>query len=208
MIVSQMEFLSQQNVQNRIEVFRKAYMEIYFHSRELLHERSFKSSEPVLVSEMRSVYQHLLEADRMIPIEKLHYIFEYLSHDILCPEEEPSLIEQLQRHIMEINTLKEADLCNSSTIRDRIFVTTVHKAKGLEFDNVIVFDAVDGRYPNYYHQNNQRLLEEDRRKFYVAISRARKRLFVSQSLTRIDYQGQPHRKLLTPFMHSIARFFS
>lgn len=208
MIVSQMEFLSQQNVQNRIEVFRKAYMEIYFHSRELLHERSFKSSEPVLVSEMRSVYQHLLEADRMMPIEKLHYIFEYLSHDILCPEEEPSLIEQLQGHIMEINTLKEADLCNSSTIRDRIFVTTVHKAKGLEFDNVIVFDAVDGRYPNYYHQNNQRLLEEDRRKFYVAISRARKRLFVSQSLTRIDYQGQPHRKLLTPFMHSIARFFS
>ena len=205
---SQMEFLSRQSVQSRIEIFRKAYRDIYFHARKLLYERTFQTEEPVLVSEMRSVYQHLLEADRMMPIEKLHYIFEYLSHDILCPEEEPSLIEQLQGHIMEINTLKEADLCNSSTIRDRIFVTTVHKAKGLEFDNVIVFDAVDGRYPNYYHQNNQRLLEEDRRKFYVAISRARKRLFVSQSLTRIDYQGQPHRKLLTPFMHSIARFFS
>ena len=27
------------------------------------------------------------------------------------------------------------------------YVTTVHKAKGLEFDNVIVFDAADGRYP-------------------------------------------------------------
>ena len=130
----------------------------------------------------------------MLPVEKLDYVFEYLSHDVLRPSEEPSLVEQLQRHIMEINTLKDADLCNSSTIQDRIFVTTVHKAKGLEFDNVIVFDAVDGRYPNYYNQNNQRLLEEDKRKFYVALSRARKRLFVSQSLT--------------PFMQTIARFFS
>lgn len=207
-IASQEEFLGRSNVRNRIEIFRKAYMEIYFHSRELLYERGFESSDPVLVSEMRSVYQHLLEADRMMPIEKLGYIFEYLSHDILRPAEESSLIEQLQGHIMEINTLKEADLCNSSTIRDRIFVTTVHKAKGLEFDNVVVFDAVDGRYPNYYNQNNQRLLEEDKRKFYVAISRARKRLFVSQSLTRVDYKGQPHRKLLTPFMRTIARFFS
>lgn len=207
-LASQTEFLSRQNVQNRIEIFRKAYMETYFHARGLLYERSFRSAEPVLVSEMRSVYQHLLEAGRMMPIEKLHYIFEYLSHDILRPAEEPSLIEQLRQHIMEINTLKEADLCNSSTITDRIFVTTVHKAKGLEFDNVIVFDAVDGRYPNYYNKENPRLLEEDKRKFYVAISRARKRLFVSQSLTRIDYKGQPHRKLLTPFMQTIARFFS
>lgn len=207
-VASQMEFLGRQSVQSRIEIFRKAYRDIYFHARKLLYERTFQTEEPVLVSELRSIYQHLQETDRMMPVEKLNYVFEYLSHDVLRPSEEPSLVEQLQRHIMEINTLKEADLCNSSTIQDRIFVTTVHKAKGLEFDNVIVFDAVDGRYPNYYNQNNQRLLEEDKRKFYVALSRARKRLFVSQSLTRIDYKGQPHRKLLTPFMQTIARFFS
>lgn len=205
---SQMEFLSRQNVQSRFEILRRNYLELYFHSKNLLYERDFISAEPVLVTEMRSVYQSLINNDQMMPMEKLDYIFEYLSHDILHPEAERSLIEQLQAHIMEINTLKEADLCTSSAIKDRVFVTTVHKAKGLEFDNVIVFDAVDGRYPNYYNQNNQRLLEEDKRKFYVAISRSKKRLFISQSMVRIDYKKQPHEKLLTPFMRPILKFFN
>ncbi|MCI6618936.1 MAG: ATP-binding domain-containing protein, partial [Prevotella sp.] len=106
-----------------------------------------------------------------------------------------------------INTLKEADLCSSKTILDRIFVTTVHKAKGLEFDNVIIFDAVEGRYPNYYNQQNPRLAAEDARKFYVAMTRAKKRLFVSVSMTRIDYYNRPHERKITPFMGPVMHYF-
>jgi DNA helicase-2/ATP-dependent DNA helicase PcrA len=50
---SQMEFLSRQNVQSRFEILRKNYLELYFHSKNLLYERDFVASEPVLVSEMR-----------------------------------------------------------------------------------------------------------------------------------------------------------
>lgn len=208
MEAAQSEFINRPATQQRISTLRQNYMDIYFHTRNLLYERGFAQHEPVLVSEMRSVYQALIDSSRMMPIDKLSYIFEYLSHDILRPSAEPSLLEQLQKHVMEINTLKEADLCNSSTINDRIFVTTVHKAKGLEFDNVIVFDAVDGRYPNYYSQNNPRQVAEDKRKFYVAISRARKRLYISRSLTRIDFRGNIHERHLTPFMREISRFFT
>jgi DNA helicase-2/ATP-dependent DNA helicase PcrA len=108
---------------------------------------------------------------------------------------------------VEINTLKEADLCNSSTITDRVFVTTVHKAKGLEFDNVVVFDAVDGRYPNFYSKNDPQALNEDARKFYVAMSRAKKRLFIAYSEAFVDYRGGVHPRQLTPFMKSIKKFF-
>jgi DNA helicase-2/ATP-dependent DNA helicase PcrA len=76
-----------------------------------------------------------------------------------------------------MSTLKEADLCGSDVLDERVFVTTVHKAKGLEFDDVIVFDAVEGRYPNFYNQDNLRLKAEDARKFYVALSRAKKNAF-------------------------------
>ena len=119
----------------------------------------------------------------------------------------PSLVEQLWAYVTEINTLKEADLCNSQTLQERIFVTTVHKAKGLEFDNVIIFDAVDGRYPNFYNQNNERLLAEDKRKFYVAMTRAKKRLYVAWSTTRIDYYNRSHPRDITPFMRPILQFF-
>ena len=108
---------------------------------------------------------------------------------------------------MEISTLKEADLCGSKSINEHIFVTTIHKAKGLEFDNVIVFDAVDGRMPNYYSRNNPHQLAEDARKFYVALSRAKQRLYVSQCLQRTDYHNVPHEVHLTPFMRPIAKCF-
>lgn len=205
---SQSEFLSIPSNAKRISTLRKNYMNAYMHTRGLLYDRMSGATEPVVVSEMRKLYQRLVEEQRIKKVDKLDHVLEYLRHDILRPDAEPSLVEQLQKHVMEINTLKEADLCNATTLNERVFVSTVHKAKGLEFDNIIVFDAVDGRYPNFYNQNNQKLLAEDKRKFYVAISRAKKRLFISRSLTRIDYRGNVHSREITPFMKEIMRFFT
>lgn len=207
-VESQREFLSRKTVRSRFEILRRNYCDLYFHSLQMLYVRDFESKEPVLISEMKSIYQLLVRSERMMPVEKLDYIFRYLEDDIIDMDNEPSLKEQLGKHIVEINTLKEADLCNSTTIHDRVFVTTVHKAKGLEFDNVVIFDAVDGRYPNYYSQNNPKQLAEDARKFYVAMTRARKRLYIAQSMVRIDYHNQPKPRQLTPFMTPILKYFN
>ena len=105
---------------------------------------------------------------------------------------------------MELNTFKEADLCGSSTIQEHVFVSTIHKAKGLEFDNVIVFDAVDGRIPNYYNGDNQQLNDEDARKLYVAMSRAKRRLFISYSKAKLTAYGiKPQR--LSRFLDSVKK---
>ena len=138
----------------------------------------------------------------------LDYITAYLDSDIINASEESALIQQLQTHMMEMNTLKEADLCGSSVVNDRIFVSTVHKAKGLEFDNVIIFDAVEGRYPNFYGKDNPMQVAEDARKFYVAMSRAKKRLVVFWSTSRMDYHNIPQPKQITRFMTPILKFFS
>ena len=160
-----------------------------------------------LVDELKRFYDYLLDGSLIVEIDRLRFVLAYLSGDMIDADKEPSLYQQLCNHTMEISTLKEADLCGSSNINEHIFVTTIHKAKGLEFDNVIVFDAVDGRIPNYYSRNNPRQLAEDARKFYVALSRAKERLYVAQCIQRFDYHNMPHDVHLTPLMRSIAKYF-
>ncbi len=60
----------------------------------------------------------------------------------------------------------------------RIPVITIHQAKGLEFDVVFVAGVADGEIPSYYAVKENRV-EEERRLFYVAITRAKRNLFVS-----------------------------
>lgn len=216
-VEGQRTFLSDARVRQRVDILRRNYGEIYRSAIARLYVRKtypveneamgMKEENVALVAELQRFYDALL-ADNMIqPISGLRYVTAYLSKDMIDSTAEPSLYEQLSNHAMEISTLKEADLCGSSSIDERIFVTTIHKAKGLEFDNVIIFDAVDGRMPNFYSRNNPRLLAEDARKFYVALSRARSRLYISQCIRRYDYRNVPHDVFTTPFMRHIAKYF-
>lgn len=206
-IDSQREWIQHPRFQQRAAVFKKRYLEIYTHARQLLYQRQHSEHLPVLASEIAYLYRTLCEQGLLQTIEKLPHVIKYLSADMIDKDAYPSLIEQLSVYINEINTLKEADLCHGTTLDERIFVTTVHKAKGLEFDQVVLFDAVDGRYPNYFNRDNVRLVAEDKRKFYVAMTRAKQRLYVSWSRNRVDYHNQLQPRYLTPFMKPLLHFF-
>ncbi|WP_457595367.1 ATP-dependent helicase [Hydrogenimonas sp.] len=56
---------------------------------------------------------------------------------------------------------------------------TVHASKGLEFDEVYVIDLMDGRFPNRKLASQAGLIEEERRLFYVAVTRAKNILYLS-----------------------------
>lgn len=206
-IDSQREWIQHPRFQERAAVFRKHYLEIYTRARQLLYQRQHSEDLPVLATEIEYLYRTLCEQGLLQTIEKLPHVIKYLSADMIDQDAYPSLIEQLSVYINEINTLKEADLCHGTSLDERIFVTTVHKAKGLEFDQVVLFDAVDGRYPNYFNRDNVRLVAEDKRKFYVAMTRAKQRLYVSWSRNRVDYHNQLQPRCLTPFMKPLLHFF-
>lgn len=207
LIERQKTFLSDSRVAQRVAILRSNYAELYHSAVSRLYDVS-DNGEPAVVAEMSRFYSSMTENGLMTEIEGLNYVKDYISLELIDSNKEPSLHEQLSNHVMEICTLKEADLCGSRSIRERIFVTTIHKAKGLEFDNVIVFDAVDGRMPNFFSAGNARLLAEDARKFYVALSRAKKRLYVSQCILRYDYHNVPHDVHLAPFMRPISKYFN
>ncbi len=72
----------------------------------------------------------------------------------------------------------------------RVFLSTVHSAKGLEFDTVFVIDLVKDEFPGKGAYSGP-LLEEERRLFYVAVTRARSKLFVTYPEKR---GGMPEEK--------------
>ncbi len=69
--------------------------------------------------------------------------------------------------------------------QDAVQLMTVHSAKGLEFDAVFITGIEEGLFPHENSMSDADGLEEERRLMYVAITRARKRLYLSFSQTRM-----------------------
>lgn len=160
------------------ELLRERYGAIYSNAKSSQYTRLSKDS-CALVQELKKVYNYYTSNSIITPVAKFQYICDFLEKNVIDVENEPSLYEQLSNHIMDLNTYKEADLCDdekNSVIKEKVFVATVHKAKGLEFENVIVYGAINDIYPFFANKNDAAACKEDARKLYVAISRAKKRL--------------------------------
>ena len=203
----QAAFIRHPKVKPFANVLRSNYGERYREAVNRLYQLS-TNHEPALVNELSAAYNAFRSDGLINDIPRLDYILRYLRIDMLTDETVANaLAPQLSQYIMDINTLKEADFCNSKSILERIYVTTVHKAKGLEFDNVIIFDAADGRYPNAYNKTKQQD-EEDARKFYVAMSRTKRRLFIAYALQKVERYGRVVNRELTPLMEAISKYFN
>lgn len=83
-----------------------------------------------------------------------------------------------------------------------IQLMTVHSAKGLEFDCVFITGLEEGLFPHENAMSDYEGLEEERRLMYVAITRARKRLYLSHSQTRMLH-GQTRYNLKSRFFDEL-----
>jgi DNA helicase-2/ATP-dependent DNA helicase PcrA len=93
---------------------------------------------------------------------------------------DPNLYEYLNRV-----TLVTRDNLEDATGRERVNLMTIHAAKGLEFDTVFLAGAEKGLIPHARSvEEGEHTLEEERRLFYVAITRAKKRLYLSSCRSR------------------------
>ncbi len=86
--------------------------------------------------------------------------------------------------------------------QDAIQLMTVHSSKGLEFDGVFITGMEEGLFPHENSMNDRDGLEEERRLMYVAITRARKRLYLSHSQTRMLH-GQTRYNLKSRFFEEL-----
>lgn len=112
--------------------------------------------------------------------------------------EEPSLSGFLE----EIALYTEADRDDGSL--DKVTLMTIHSAKGLEFENVFVTGLEEGIFPSSRSLDNEADLEEERRLAYVAVTRAKKKLYFTSASGRLLY-GQTQRNITSRFIKEAGR---
>lgn len=90
---------------------------------------------------------------------------------------------------------------------DHVIISTIHSAKGLEFENVYIIGMEDGLFPSYKSQYNDAVLEEERRLLYVAITRAMRNLNISYARCRF-LNGEISRTIPSTFLMELGYFQS
>ena len=86
--------------------------------------------------------------------------------------------------------------------QDAVQLMTVHASKGLEFDAVFITGLEEGLFPHENSMSDRDGLEEERRLMYVAITRARKRLYLSHAQTRMLH-GQTRYHIRSRFLEEL-----
>ncbi len=76
------------------------------------------------------------------------------------------------------------DLDNEEGNKDRVALMTIHLAKGLEFSHVFIVGLEEDLFPSAMSMNTRSELEEERRLFYVALTRAEKQAYLTYALSR------------------------
>jgi len=87
------------------------------------------------------------------------------------------------------NELSGEDVTAAESDDDRVVLSSVHQAKGLEWSRVIVLGLSEGRFPSYRSVVTQEGLEEERRLFYVAVTRAKNEVALVYPMLARDRYG-------------------
>ena len=200
------------NFREAKERLREKYGPLWREGMAALESDEKLCSAPECVRLMEQTYGKMLDAGVLGQIPEADHLFRFLHASVSpvgegerdtteSPAEKLPLAEQLSLHLGDFRTYNLSDLCDSGVIPHKVFVMTVHKAKGLEFEHVMLPDAVDGTYPLFLNKREDEI-KEDARLFYVGLSRSRKRLSI---LCPKSYRGYP--KTITPFLSCIEQRF-
>ncbi len=150
---------------------------------DVLREHSSLIPLPELLDELmeKSGYQAYMQSLGEEGTARLENINELKSTmmNYYQDAEEPSLSGFLE----EIALYTDIDEMNPED--DCVVLMTVHAAKGLEFDNVFIVGMEENIFPSSRSLDSEADIEEERRLAYVAITRARKRLYISSAQQRM-----------------------
>ena len=110
-------------------------------------------------------------------------------------------LKTLDQFLQQVLLLTSEDKDNDKDA-DKVSMMTIHAAKGLEFPYVFVVGMEENLFPSFMSISSRQELEEERRLFYVAVTRAEKQLVLSYSTTRYQY-GNSSCQELSRFVEEI-----
>jgi DNA helicase-2/ATP-dependent DNA helicase PcrA len=146
----------------------------------------------------------LSNADGLAPAEQVNQIYEYylpilkehyddypkrtrdLDHLHTIAEGYPLVEEFLADLALEPPDGSAVDVEGPDREDERLVLSTIHSAKGLEWQCVFVIWIVDGKFPSVYSFVTDEELEEERRLFYVSVTRAKRHLYLTYPINIYD----------------------
>ena len=148
--------------------------------------------ESYQVKAARELTENLTQLTRKNGKSTLPFIMEKLGYSLYLDRKQ-GLSREMADQLLDIIAYLAKDLAspvllrqrleslrdNSGATGEKITLTTIHSAKGLEFDHVIMVDVMGGLFPSavsakaFEQQQDKALMEEERRLFYVALTRSK-----------------------------------
>lgn len=98
-------------------------------------------------------------------------------------EDVPSLLTDLA---LEPPNESVSEITSTGKETEFLTLSTIHSAKGLEWNTVFIIYALDGRFPSFHAVDDEDEMEEERRLMYVACTRAKEHLFITYPINIYD----------------------
>lgn len=111
---------------------------------------------------------------------------------------EENSVEDFLSHIALLADIDKTE----ELLKDSVTLMTVHSAKGLEFETVFITGLEEGLFPSIHDDDKEEDIEEERRLFYVAITRAKKMLYITYANDRMRF-GSHEYKMKSRFLKEI-----
>ena len=166
---------------------------------------SAKQNDAYTVSEeiakQSGIFNHLHKDNSPEGVSRFENIQELLNGIKNFSQTAELSLNKLPDFMKDVALLTDQDLENEDDF-NKVTLMTVHAAKGLEFPYVFVVGLEENLFPSMMSGQSQEDLEEERRLFYVAITRAEKRLFLSFARSRFKW-GQYNESDPSRFINEI-----
>lgn len=167
-------------IEKHLKAIREAYEVIHNENPSVseLGEIVFRYYAPVAKKKFDDYPKRIKDLEQLLTImERYRNLEEFIADMVLEPP----------------NTSSENGLETGFSKEDRLTISTIHSAKGLEWHTVFVIWALDGRFPSIHAIGNEESLEEERRLMYVAATRAKENLYFTYP---VDIYDRTERVLL------------
>ena len=145
--------------------------------------------------------EHIAPADKVQQLLNYYYpIFTKRYDDYNKRKKDLEMFQQITERYRSLGTLLSdlslepatesvTDITPPGTDDEKLVLSTIHSAKGLEWHSVFVIYALDGRFPNTRAAISEDAMEEERRLMYVACTRAKENLFITYPINVYDRES-------------------